>query len=261
MSKDSMLTYIVGFVHGRSDLLRELLFAIDRDARKLKEKYRVFFLGNLIDAGPDSRGALELALHTVGCHPGSGIVRGFHENRLLQILDEKDDQTRMQLVMHWFKGMKGEATLASYGLVSRPTAEGIAGVIDARHIALLRRAKRYFELDDHIIVHAGISPGVHILDQNLEPNRRADRSFVGFRGDHGKVVVYGASGRGRLVEAFPNRIAINSFGIFNLISALRILPGGNLHALAARGRLSRGIQIIKEDPILEGWTRNTPAAS
>ena len=52
--------FAVGDIHGRSDLLAAL---IDEAARepKLRDKRVIVFLGDLIDRGPDSLGAIDLA--------------------------------------------------------------------------------------------------------------------------------------------------------------------------------------------------------
>ena len=52
--------YAVGDVHGRLDLLDQLLGAIERDLeRRPARKTLLIFLGDLIDRGPDSRGVVE----------------------------------------------------------------------------------------------------------------------------------------------------------------------------------------------------------
>jgi hypothetical protein len=52
------LTYAIGDVHGGSDLLRSLLAFIASDADRRGQEPRVIFLGDIVDRGPDSRGAL-----------------------------------------------------------------------------------------------------------------------------------------------------------------------------------------------------------
>ena len=53
--------FAVGDIHGRSDLLAAL---IDEAARepKLRDRRAIVFLGDLIDRGPDSLGAIDLAM-------------------------------------------------------------------------------------------------------------------------------------------------------------------------------------------------------
>ena len=53
--------FAVGDIHGRSDLLAAL---IDEAARepKLRDRRAIVFLGDLVDRGPDSLGAIDLAM-------------------------------------------------------------------------------------------------------------------------------------------------------------------------------------------------------
>jgi hypothetical protein len=53
--------FAIGDIHGRSDLLAAL---IDEAARepKLRDKRAIVFLGDLVDRGPDSLGAIDLAM-------------------------------------------------------------------------------------------------------------------------------------------------------------------------------------------------------
>ena len=57
---EGQLAYIVGDIHGRLDLLDQLLEQIHRDidARR-PEKALLVFLGDLIDRGPDSARVVE----------------------------------------------------------------------------------------------------------------------------------------------------------------------------------------------------------
>ena len=52
--------YAVGDIHGRLDLLDQILTMIEQDAeRSPARKSLLIFLGDLIDRGPDSRGVVE----------------------------------------------------------------------------------------------------------------------------------------------------------------------------------------------------------
>jgi serine/threonine protein phosphatase 1 len=53
--------FAVGDIHGRSDLLGALIDAAAREPRRLKKR-AIVFLGDLVDRGPDSLGAIDLAI-------------------------------------------------------------------------------------------------------------------------------------------------------------------------------------------------------
>lgn len=80
--------FVVGDVHGMFPALRELLAL----ARFDEERDRLFSVGDLIDRGPDSRGALDWL-----AKPWLHAVRGNHEQLLL---DSDDPSVRDLWVRH-----------------------------------------------------------------------------------------------------------------------------------------------------------------
>lgn len=80
--------FVVGDVHGMFPALRELLAL----ARFDEERDRLFSVGDLIDRGPDSRGALEWL-----AKPWFHAVRGNHEQLLL---DSDDPSVRDLWIQH-----------------------------------------------------------------------------------------------------------------------------------------------------------------
>src|SRR4029453_12966291 len=79
--------YAVGDVHGRLDLLNQLLALIEQDVeRSPARKSLLIFLGDLIDRGPDSRGVVE-RLRTYRHDPlRTFFLGGNHEEVLLRLL-------------------------------------------------------------------------------------------------------------------------------------------------------------------------------
>src|SRR5690349_2661093 len=79
--------YAVGDVHGRLDLLDDLLGRIETDDRgREPRKTVIIFLGDLIDRGPDSAGVVE-RLRTY--RPGAAklvFLMGNHEEIMLRIV-------------------------------------------------------------------------------------------------------------------------------------------------------------------------------
>ena len=52
--------YAIGDVHGRPDLLGRLIDTIEQHSRIERCEPCVFFLGDIVDRGPDSRGAMDI---------------------------------------------------------------------------------------------------------------------------------------------------------------------------------------------------------
>ena len=80
--------FAIGDIHGRSDLLAAL---IDEAARepKLRDKRTIVFLGDLVDRGPDSLGAIDLAISAkarVGADEAIALM-GNHETMMRLALE------------------------------------------------------------------------------------------------------------------------------------------------------------------------------
>ena len=86
------LTYAIGDVHGRRDLLQALLQAIRTDSAG--REARIIFLGDIIDRGPESRQCLDLVIATLDSYPGSRLILGNHEEFLLSFLDAETPEQR-----------------------------------------------------------------------------------------------------------------------------------------------------------------------
>lgn len=125
---------IIGDVHGHYEALQHLLEAIAPLAHE-----EVYFLGDLIDRGPDSAKVIDFVMTN-----GYQCVRGNHEEMLLEIIElgtQADD-----LVYTWlYNG--GQATLDSYH-----------NAIAIEHINWLKNLPIYLDLGHAWLVHAGVNP-------------------------------------------------------------------------------------------------------
>src|SRR5271155_1798178 len=80
--------FAVGDIHGRSDLLAALIDEAQREP-KLREKRAIVFLGDLVDRGPDSLGAIDIAIGAaarIGADGGIALM-GNHEAMMRLALD------------------------------------------------------------------------------------------------------------------------------------------------------------------------------
>jgi serine/threonine protein phosphatase 1 len=161
--------YAVGDIHGRFDLLQDLLARIVDDAdRHADVRRNLIFLGDYIDRGPESCSVVETLLQDP--LPGFTTIRlmGNHEEAFLAFLDGKTDG------LDWL-AYGGLETLMSYGVSLRhlPRTEdavgalrrSVAASVPANHIELLRRCALYQCVGDYLFVHAGVRPGVPIEQQ------------------------------------------------------------------------------------------------
>ncbi len=256
---NSIHTFAIGDIHGRADLLRGLLDGISSRASRMGYTYRIVFLGDVIDHGPESRQAMSLVSTTLNQIPGSRLILGNHDSFILRMLDETDQVRKQALILHWIAKMGGGATLASYGLdFSDVDPARILDVIDAGHVEILRGAEKYVELDRHILVHAGLEPGVAMDRQDPYKMMWIREPFLSHRGSFGKTVVHGHTATSSMMaERFHGRIAIDT-GAYErgLLSALHIMPDGRETVVQAVAPVA-GVVTVINGGILDLGIANT----
>lgn len=204
--------YVVGDVHGRLDLLEQLLGEIQREiAKRPPRKTLLAFLGDLIDRGPNSAQVLERLRSYRADGVRTVFLLGNHEEVLLRILDGDTS-----LIESWLR-FGGAECLQSYGADPRHVAdlsdeaaiEEIRHAVPEEHQEFLRTFVDTCRFGDYLFVHAGIRPGVSI-DQQLQSDLRWIREpFLFDETDHGCVVVHGHTISPE-VEERPNRIGIDT---------------------------------------------------
>jgi serine/threonine protein phosphatase 1 len=204
--------YAVGDIHGRLDLLDQLLFKIDEDiAARPPSQNRVIFLGDLIDRGPDSAGVLD-RLRTWKPREGQAIfLCGNHEEVLLRVLAGE-----LTILADWLR-FGGAECLESYGLSSsqirgmsgHDTLAAIKAAIPAEHQEFLASFADTFRFGDYLFVHAGIRPGLAVAAQTKQDLRWIREAFLDDPTDHGFMVVHGHTIFANVDER-PNRIGIDT---------------------------------------------------
>lgn len=203
--------YAIGDVHGRRDLLEELLARIDAErAADPRAVEHLILLGDLIDRGPDSRGVLDLVLERQAADATLTVLGGNHESMLVTLLD--GDMWHLESWLHF----GGEECARSYGLdpialLAEPhsAAEHLRAGIPAAHQALLRALPDSCRVGDVLFAHAGIRPGVAIDAQDPQDLRWIRLPFLRSTADHGVLVVHGHTVVGE-PEIYANRIAIDT---------------------------------------------------
>jgi len=227
--KSSRITYAIGDVHGRADLLERMLDQIQTDADQRAAEYRIIFLGDIIDRGPDSRRAMDLVHATLNASPDSRLILGNHEEYLLRVLDcsEESQETAHNWIKHG-----GYQTLDSYGLVDCRSIQHLAeefGRRFAQHLEMMRKADSIIIDGNYAFVHAGIKPGVPLAEQDEVISRWIRGDFLNHTAAHEKIIVHGhtitASQR---PEIYANRIALDT-GAYatGVLSAAVINPLNN----------------------------------
>jgi serine/threonine protein phosphatase 1 len=212
--------YVIGDVHGRTDLLADMYQRIARDlARRPVADWRVVHLGDYVDRGPDSAGTLELLLDYQGEGHGDFLI-GNHDRFLLDFLTDPEGA---DFDLWMVNG--GVATLDSFGvdgmLMAYSDDENACLRLHDKLIAAMRPGLPEFlgglsqmlRFGNYVFVHAGVRPGVPLEDQSAHDLVWIREPFLASGEDHGAVIVHGHTPV-ETVDVRPNRIGIDTGAVF-----------------------------------------------
>lgn len=208
---DTGRLYVIGDIHGRSDLLDRMVGEIANDltARPIAASL-VVTVGDYVDRGPDSRGVIERLLRNP--FPTRLIaLKGNHELLLEGFLLDP------QVADHW-RRYGGLETLQSYGVPVGDVMRGkeypaaalaLAHAIPAEHFDFLGSLRTSLTVGNYFICHAGVRPGVPLDRQTEEDLLWIREPFLASRTDFGKVIVHGHT-PAEQPELLPNRINVDT---------------------------------------------------
>lgn len=233
------LIYAVGDVHGRYDLLEQLLKLILEDwtTRDPDRRPLLIFCGDYVDRGPDSAAVVEslIWLQQRGDMQAC-FLKGNHEAAFLNFFDNPAD------CLGWLRFGGGE-TLRSYGV--EPPAPGDHGAcfrardqllqrMPSSHLRFLERLELMLVVGDYAFVHAGIQPGVDLKGQREEDLLWIRQEFLTDDGPFEKIIVHGHSWTDDKPQILGHRIGLDT-GAYatGVLTAVR-LDGDEVGFLQAR---------------------------
>ena len=209
--KDASRIYVIGDIHGRLDLLNDVIDKIDLDLKEAPAAEAVTVtLGDYIDRGPDSRGVLERLVHNPFCTPYIPL-KGNHEQLLEAFLHNP-------LVGSKWRHLGGLETLHSYGVpVSllmlgkgyREAADLLRAALPARHLEFVSSLKVSASSSSFFLCHAGIRPGIALERQSVDDLLWIREEFLNSKLNFGKRVVHGHTPTD-IPEVLANRINIDT---------------------------------------------------
>ena len=139
--------WVIPDVHGCLNTLKSLI----ESRLNLTKSDVIYFLGDYIDRGPDSKGVIDFIISLQDSGYDVHCLRGNHEDYCIRAWEEDQKRFlfRSRVEKDWRKN-GAVKTLASFG-VKRPRE------INKFYIDWMRSTKYYIELDDCILVHAGLN--------------------------------------------------------------------------------------------------------
>lgn len=231
---DGIRLYAVGDIHGRDDLLVAMHARIMDDVmRDRPPDWRIVYLGDYEDRGPNSRRVIEFLSRTTAQDNRVIALAGNHDIGFLDFLSEPD-------MGGVFANNGGFETGLSYGvrldLASRqraaPGHAALVAAVPEHHVAFLRGLELSATFGDFFFCHAGIRPGVPLDAQDAEDLVWIRDTFHRHDGLYEKVVIHGHTPVGE-AEIRANRVNLDTGAWFS----------GRLTALAVEGDRKRLIEV------------------
>lgn len=190
--------YAIGDIHGRSDLLAQLL--VELEARAQAEQRQggppiLVFLGDYVDRGPDSAGVIDMLLHRRPAGYERHYLRGNHEQSMLAFIDDPLANKAWLL-------QGGAETMLSYGI--RPPSPlgagdqdwiGVAQLLMAKlpddHYDFLFGLERYIAFGDYAFVHAGVDASRPLHEQTDDALYWSRKAFLASKKPFSHRIVHG----------------------------------------------------------------------
>lgn len=139
--------WVIPDIHGCVNTLKQL---IETNVQPAKED-SIYFLGDYIDRGPDGKGVIDYIMSFQNEGFDIQYLIGNHEYYCINAHEQDKHRwlTKSSIQREWER-YGAKMTLNSFG-VKRPRD------IDEKYIEWMSKGKYYIELDDFILVHAGMN--------------------------------------------------------------------------------------------------------
>lgn len=228
--------YAIGDVHGCRDQFAALEQQIVADALNIEGEKWIVTLGDLVDRGPDSAGAVAHAMSPAPTGFRRFALLGNHEQIMLDFIENPAAHA------YWLE-QGGIETLASYGItldyppLRAPSqiAARLSSTLPADHLAFLSALPTCLSLPGWLFVHAGIRPGLPLAQQTDHDLIWIRAPFLTSQLTGGLRVVHGHTPGASIVD-MPHRICIDTHCYHTgELSAVRVTPDGRTAFLSVKG--------------------------
>jgi serine/threonine protein phosphatase 1 len=183
--------WVIPDIHGCLNTLKALINEQIRPARYDE----LYFLGDYIDRGPDSKGVLDYLRALQKDEYTLTLLKGNHEDFAVELYDAE-----MQSKQSWFNLLSRRKRAAWFAIGGKETLNsfGIRHIRDIPpdYIEWMRNLEYYVTLEDFILVHAGLNfrnpdpfedrrSMLWIREFQVDPARIGNRQII-----HGHVPVH-----------------------------------------------------------------------
>jgi serine/threonine protein phosphatase 1 len=193
-----MLTFAIGDVHGCFSRLIELLANCRSYAAS--RQYRLVFLGDYIDRGPDSRSVVESLIQLQSQQQNVVYLLGNHEELCIRSIDDPVANAQ------WLNN-GGIETLDSY------SQTGGMQLLE-QHVRWLEQLPLQFDDGMRLFVHAGVDVSKPLGEQSKRELLWMREPFLSFRGKLDRVIVHGHTPVKNGPEVHPNRVNLDTGAVY-----------------------------------------------
>ncbi|GGA74277.1 metallophosphatase [Nitratireductor aestuarii] len=220
---EGMRIYAIGDIHGRFDLLSQMheriVAEIERDS---PADWRIIYLGDYVDRGPESNQVLEFLSTETAADPRVIALAGNHDAGMLSFLNRPRRDGLFALY-------GGDTTAQSYGVELRlapkdkllASAAELEKAVPEKHIEFLRNLPVSASFGDLFFCHAGVRPGIPLEEQKRDDLLWIRNEFHDHFGLYPKLIVHGHTPR-LAPEIRLNRVNLDTGAVkFGVLSCMR----------------------------------------
>lgn len=222
--------YCIGDIHGRIDLLSELLIQINQHNQRFSGRIVMIYLGDYIDRGDSSKEVIDLILNNERADIEYIYLRGNHEQIFLNFIEDK---AFANFARPWLS-FGGDATLKSYGVALPKKPNNLVEVIalrqhllsklPPRHYLFFAQTRLFYSLGSYFFVHAGVNPNYDLANQRPKDLLWIRDAFINSKQMFEKVIVHGHTVT-ESVALLPNRIGIDTGAYATDVLTCLVLQG------------------------------------
>ncbi len=148
---------VIGDVHGQTAKLKQIIGQLAR-LPDIQKRW-ILFIGDMVDRGPDSAGAVRIFFELQSQHDKVTWLCGNHEFAMMGALGLLPTPPFLDFAGRWIQNYNSESTFASYG-VPHGDIEALKAAMPETHKRVMADLPWCIEHPDFLFVHAG-------MDRNL----------------------------------------------------------------------------------------------
>ena len=212
--------YVIGDIHGYHDQLIRLQKKIEDDAKLLKGKKLLIYLGDYIDRGPAVKDCIQSLIDFKPPNFTVVYLLGNHEQMLLDFLADKKSSLYL-----WISN-GGLETLENYGNKMEQyidesmqlefhdkIRDKFLSFLPETHKKFFYELKLSYEWQNYFFVHAGIDPSLPLSKQTKETMlwTRSEK-FLNSNSPFEKMIIHGHTPSKKIIQK-SNRLCLDT-GVF-----------------------------------------------